>query len=107
MKTYKRGRTSSEFIEAAKAAGLQIDMADYYKGGDWIVARGTLEGEPVEMLFNVVNQRVIGIYGDDDDENLFTTDTDKHDGEPWFDAILDLANTNEPRKAAISKETGE
>ncbi|GAB2889420.1 hypothetical protein GCM10027202_17510 [Microvirgula curvata] len=94
MKTYKRGRTSSEFIAAAQAAGMEIETTNYNLGGDWITAHGTLESVAIRMLFNVCTAAVIGNYGEDG--RPFATEDGSHDGEPWFDAVLDLAMTNEP-----------
>lgn len=48
------------------------------------------------MLFNVCTAMVLGNYGDDG--HPFCTLEDTCDGEPWFDAVLDLAMTNEPRR---------
>ena len=96
MKTYKRGRTSSEFIAAAQAAGMEIETKNYDLGGDWITAHGTLEGMKIRMLFNVCTAAVIGNYGEDG--RPFSTEDCSHDGESWFDAALDLAMTNKPRR---------
>jgi hypothetical protein len=97
MKTYARGKTSAEFVAAAQSAGLTVNTAPMEMGGDWLVFNGTLHGMPVHALFSVVNSRVIGTFGAD--KAGFSSD-DSLDGTPWFDALLDLANTNDPRPIA-------
>lgn len=93
MKRFVRGKTSQEFIDAAKGAKLEINSQAYERGGDWIAFNGIIEGVAVDALFNAVNSRVIGRYGQYGQK--FSTD-EGLDGAPWFDAVLDLANTNDP-----------
>ena len=90
MKTYKRGRTSDEFKQAAIAAGLSVDDRQYQCGGDWLRFHGSLHGVEIEALFNTINSRVIGTV----DGKPFSTD-ESLDGTPWFDAVLVLANAEE------------
>lgn len=90
MKTYKRGRTSDEFKQAAIAAGLSLDDRQYQQGGDWLRFHGSLHGVEIDAIFNTVNSRVIGTA----DGKQFSTD-ESLDGAPWFDAVLGLANSDE------------
>lgn len=90
MKTYSRGRTSQEFKFAAVDMGLTVDDEVYQQGGDFIRFSGEVEGVTIYAVFSSVNSRVIGTANN----KPFSTDELK-DGEPWFDAILDLANTDD------------
>lgn len=93
MKIYARGKSNNEFLYSAGAAGLTTNTVPLQDGHDLIIFQGVLHGTYVRGIFNVTNTRIIGTYGAEQTE--FTTDDVMYDV-PWFDAVLDLANTDEP-----------
>lgn len=86
---FARHRNATEIIELARQHGHRVNAERFGRGDDHL----TIEmpgpaGTPVPVLYNVFSgrffhySRVGGLH--------FASDSDAHEGEPWFDAMLEF-----------------
>jgi len=96
MKKFSRHRTLDELKSLCAERGLKLNTDRYdHAGSDYVLVSGLFAGEAAEVLCSTFNGRFFGALADG---RKFTED-DAHDGQPWFDAILDLVYVFAPEAA--------
>lgn len=85
MQKFERHINHSEVEPACKAAGLKFDDSGYKKGSDYVSVTGNFAGTHAEVLYSSWNGKFIGETADG---IRFSSDSDEHDGKPWFDSML-------------------
>ena len=96
MKTYDRCKTSDEIKAACQAAGYRIDTSKYEAGSDFINFDFHFEGVKRVVVYNTCNGR---FFGELDNGEMFNSDSDQHDNEPWFIALLDFVYVADEKAA--------
>lgn len=86
---FARHRTSTEVVELARQKGYRFSTEKYNLGSDYItVELPGPSGELVAVLYSVVNGRFFHVARGAGIS--FGSDKTEHDGEPWFNAMLDF-----------------
>lgn len=86
MKTFAGNKKLADIKAQCKAAGIQFDDAGYKKGGDFVVIRTKKnDNDSGHVLYNATNGNFTGRT---DKGEFFDSRSNKHEGEPWFQALL-------------------
>ncbi len=93
MKTYLRHKTSGEIVRQCRAQGVRVSLALHKIGSDYITVGRNKIGHGY-VLYNVVNG---GFFGHTPSGEPFASDSDRHDGTPWMQALLEFFYSDEAR----------
>jgi hypothetical protein len=94
MQKFTRHRTVDELKIICAERGFRIKTDRYESGDDHIGIFPVIDGEVYGVVYNGFNGR---FFGDTPGGVLFESDMADLDAEPWFQALLDLFYTNDPR----------
>lgn len=90
MKRYQRCISYDEAKAACATAGYQFDDEKYIKNGsDYVRVVGQFGDKQAAVLYSSWNGR---FFGATTDGIQFSSENSDHDGQPWFDAMLDFFN---------------
>lgn len=102
MKTYTRKRTLPELIAHCRAQDWPIDTTKHEEEGmDGVSVHFKVGADSGVAIISMVTGKVIGKCNG----KFFSSDNADLDGQPWFDALLDAALTNDPPATAICPHT--
>lgn len=93
MKTFLRHKTYEEIKAQCKEQGLRFGDVLYLNHGYDTVSIKRAEGALDQVVYNTVNGR---FFGNTDYGLRFSSDYVEHDGEPWFQALLDFFYVEKP-----------
>lgn len=86
MKKFARHRSLDELRNLCVERGVALNTDRYdCEGSDYVVVSGLFGRRRLVVIYSVVNGRFFGKRGD----QRFS-ESSPCDGQPWFDAILDL-----------------
>lgn len=88
MKTFTRHRTLKELKAFCKKRGWPLETKKYDEGSDFVSFAFEVGGTSGRALFSTFNGR---IFGETSEGEHFSSDSTKHEGLPWFDALLEAA----------------
>lgn len=87
MKKFAGHKTLEQIADQCKAQGLELDARKYVnEGSDFI----TVRGGGAHAIYSVFNGR---FFGRTPDGTVFTSDSTKHDKQPWMQAFLNFFYT--------------
>lgn len=93
MKTFARFRTVAELKEFCARKGWEFSSQKHdEEGSDFVSFQFKVGRVSGRCLFSTVNGC---IFGETTKGERFSSDSAKHDGLPWFDALLDAAYIGE------------
>lgn len=87
MKKFKGHRTLDQVQQACQEQGLGFDRTAYDEGNDYVRIIGTFAGISVVLYYSSWNGKFMGTLPSG---VTFDSDSDEHDGLPWFDALLEF-----------------
>lgn len=88
MRRFDRHLRYEEAKAACAARGIAFDDRKYREEGfDFVYLTGTFAGVVVRVFFSPFNGK---FYGRTDSGAHFHSSSDEFDGQPWFDAVLEL-----------------
>ena len=89
MKRFKGNRPLDAIVAEAKANGWDVDMAEFDAGGDGVWFRD-MDGRFLQVRFNCATG-AFAVWNPGSGDRAFATHiSDKFDGEPWYDELLNL-----------------
>jgi hypothetical protein len=86
---FARHRSVEEVVDLARQKGIRVNVERYNLGSDFItVELPGRDGKPIPVMYNVFNGRFFS--GSREPFSYFASDRTDHDGQPWFDAMLEF-----------------
>lgn len=105
MKKFKTHRSLKEIKAACKENDFEFSDEKYKQGSDHVSFTFKHESTEAFVLFNTFNGRAFGtINKGTKNEGWFSTDSDTHESEPWFNALSDFIYVplDEPKQEAVT-----
>lgn len=99
MQKFARHRSVDELKIICAERGFRIKTDLYDAGDDHVSVFPVIDGEAFMVLFSGFNGRFFGKRNG----LRFSCDMADLDAEPWFQALLDLFYTNDPRPALTTE----
>ncbi len=100
MQKFARHRSVDELKVICAERGFRIAVEAYDAGSDHISVSPVIERETYRVVYSGFNGRFFGHAPNGD---LFSSDRADLDAEPWFQALLNLFYTNDPRPALTTE----
>jgi hypothetical protein len=83
MKKFKGNRRLADILASAKAQSVSVNKSFYDKGGDTI----SFWGGGFTVYYNTFNGN---FFGTTPDNLRFSSDSELHEKQPWFQALLNF-----------------
>ena len=91
MKKFASHRPYKDIKTACKKEGFAIRTKKYKQGSDYIGFDFKHESTVVDVLYSTFNGSAFGFKSKGTpQEEWFSTDSEEHEDEPWFIALLDF-----------------